>query len=226
MGLALHRAYSYLYMSVLSKLFTPSGKKFYDLFEQVTTNLTKMSTIFRESISIEERVRRKSVLDKIEGLEQRNDEATHRLFVELSRNYITPFDREDIHFIVSSLDDIADYVWGTAKQMYYFDVAANNEASIEVAETLVLYVQRLAEAIKGLRNQRELKAMIAILKDMRELTGKMDNIVNEAQFELLDDRQDVLEMIKMIDHFAMLQKLSDKCGDVINVLEGMVIKYG
>lgn len=227
MGLVL-QAHSHLQykMSVLSKLFTPSGKKFYDLFEQVTTNLTRLSAVFQESFSIEERVKRKNVLDKIESLEQRNDEATHRLFVELSRNYITPFDREDIHFMASSLDDIADYMWGTAKQMYYFDISPGNETSQRVAETVILYTQKLAEAIKGLRNQRELNAMIAILKEMRTLTSKVDDEINNAQFSLLNTEMDIVEQIKLTDHYAMLQKLNDKCSEVINVLEGIVIKYG
>lgn len=213
-------------MSVLSKLFTPSGKKFYDLFEQVTLNLDKMAKVFQECVSIEDRRARKPVLDRVEGFEQRNDDATHRLFVELGRNYITPFDREDIHFMASSLDDIADYMWGTAKQMYYFDVEANSKGTQEVAATLTEYIQKLNEAIKGLRNQRDLKAMINILEQMRKLTSRSDKAIVQAQFDLVEEKTDAVEMIKLHDHYGMLQNLNNKCADVINVLEGMVIKYG
>src|SRR5690606_12523440 len=109
-------------MSTLTKLFSPGGKKFYDLFEQVADNLDAMASVFAAFIVAKERSERKSLLAQIERLENNNDDATHKLFVELGRNFITPFDREDIHFIATALDDVADNVWATAKQMYYFDI--------------------------------------------------------------------------------------------------------
>lgn len=225
MVIALGIAYRVI-MSVLTKLFTPSGKKFYDLFEQVTFNLERLSVTFEESLGIDDRYKRKSILDKIESLEQKNDDSTHKLFVELGRNYITPFDREDIHFLASSLDDIADYTWGTAKQMYYFDVDNSSGWTLKVAQALRQYIAKLSEAIKGLRNQRDLKAMIDILSDMRATTSSVDTLITDAQFELLKKNENAVEMIKLHDHYDMLQNLNNKCSDVINVLEGMVIKYG
>lgn len=212
-------------MSVLTKLFTPSGKKFYDLFEQVSGNLSQLSTTFSEYISIPERTKRKPLLDKIERLEQKNDEATHRLFVELSRNYITPFDREDIHYMASSLDDIADHIWGTSKQMYYFDIDINVIATKEVADNIILFVKKLSEAVAGLRNRRELSAMTSILEDMRKINSQLDNNITLARTAMFEDKAATVEMIKLSDHYGMLQNLVNKCGEVVNVLEAMIIKY-
>lgn len=212
-------------MSVLTKMFTPSGKKFYDLFEQVTDNLKLQSAAFVENISIEQRTARKSSLDKIERLENKNDEATHKLFVELGRNYITPFDREDIHQMASALDDIADYIWATCKQMYYFDIDVKVSATTSIAESIVNFIAKLSDAVRGLRNRRDLNAMIAILADMRKITTETDNVINRSRMELFEEQTDPIEIIKLSDHYAMLQNLSNKCGDVTNVLEAMIIKY-
>lgn len=212
-------------MSVLTKLFTPSGKKFYDLFEIVTENLTQQAAVFAENIAATDRPKRKSLLDKIERLEQKNDDATHKLFVELSRNYITPFDREDIHAMASSLDDIADYIWGTAKQMYYFDIDIDVDITHNVADLIIDFVKKLSEVIKGLRNRRELGALVALLADMRKVTYATDDALTSARTQLFGNGVDPLNVIKLSDHYGMLQNLSNKCSDVVNVLEGMVIKY-
>lgn len=212
-------------MSALSSIFTPSGKKFYDLFELVADNLKQQSTAFVENIGIEQRTARKSSLDKIERLENKNDEATHKLFVELGRNYITPFDREDIHQMASALDDIADYIWATAKQMYYFDINVKVAATKSIAKSFVSFIDKLSEAVRGLRNRRDLTAMIAILGEMRKITSDTDNKINDSRTSLFNDSKDPIEIIKLSDHYTMLQNLSNKCGDVTNVLEAMIIKY-
>lgn len=212
-------------MSVISKLFTPAGKKFYELFEQVATNLDAMAGLFSQHLSVDDRKTRKPLLDKIEMLEHKNDEVTHKLFVELGRNFITPFDREDIHFISSSLDDIADYMWGTAKQVYYFDISLHNTVSAEVAGRLIKYIQLLGETIQGLSDRKGLHSQVEILEQMRELVGKSDTIITKAITSLFDEEAGTVDMIKLSDHYNMLLKLNNKCGDVINVLEAMIIKY-
>ena len=200
-------------------------KSFYDLFEQVADNLKLQSEAFVENIGLEQRSARKNSLDKIERLEHKNDEATHKLFVELGRNYITPFDREDIHQMATALDDVADYIWATAKQMYYFDIDVKVSATKEIAECIVSFVNKLSEAMRGLRNRRDLSAMIAILADMRKITSQTDDAINKSRTEVFEENTDPIEVIKLSDHYNMLQNLSNKCGDVTNVLEAMIIKY-
>ncbi|HEY9178399.1 MAG TPA: DUF47 family protein [Flavipsychrobacter sp.] len=212
-------------MSVISKLFTPAGKRFYELFEQVADNLGEMAGYFQEQLRTEDRKLRKPLLDKIKMMEHKNDEVTHKLFVELGRNFITPFDREDIHFISSSLDDISDYMWGTAKQAYYFDISLSNAVSGEVAGRLVTYIQFLTQIIKGLNDRKGLHAQIAILEQMRDNVNISDSIITKALTGIFDVETNTVDMIKLSDHYNMLLQLNNKCGDVINVLEAMIIKY-
>lgn len=211
-------------MNALTKLFVPSGKKFYDLFELVADNLKQMSEQFAAYVTVTDRVQRRTLLDKIERLENKNDEATHKLFVELGRNFITPFDREDIHYMATTLDDVADTMWAAAKQMYYYDVDRDSSAKA-LAERLTVYISKLGEAVRGLRNRKDLNALIAILGDMRNLTYATDAEVSATLSALFDDNTDAVEMIKLSDHYNMLLALNNKCGDLINVLEGVIIKY-
>lgn len=212
-------------MTTLTKLFTPGGKKFFDLFEQVADNLDEMSSVFIDFINTKDRKQRKTVLNKIERLENKNDDTTHKLFVELGRNFITPFDREDIHFIATALDDVADNIWATAKQMYYFDIDQVNTSTADVATNLVSFVKQLSQTVRGLENRKDINALITIMKGMRKVTSEMDAIISKALFDMFEQKENPIEMIKLSDHYNMLQNLTNKCGDVTNVLESMVIKY-
>ena len=98
------------------KIFMPKNKVFYELFESVADNAAKMSTLLRGVVAEADFDKRTAVINQIEDLEHANDELTHSIFTELGRNFITPFDREDIHYLASSLDDIADYIYAAAKK--------------------------------------------------------------------------------------------------------------
>ncbi len=214
-------------MSSISKLFATSGKKFYSLFGEVATNLHQMGGLYLRMAKEDDRVKRKSLLDEIEAMENRNDNVTHKLFVELGRNFITPFDREDIHTLATSLDDIADYIWGTAKQMYYYDIDHHNASIEDFTNQLNNFIELLAKALLGLQNRRNMADLIAILNDMRKVASACDHIISELLFKLFDsnNNMDAIEVIKLTDHYNMLQNVCNKCGDSVNVLESVVIKY-
>lgn len=213
-------------MSVLTKIFKPSGRKFYVLFDEVAGNLSTMSMLFIELLSTEESAKRKKLLDEIERMENKNDNVSHDLFVELVRNYITPFDREDIHTLVSSLDDIADYIWGTSKQMYLFNIHMHDNTSKNVATELLSFSKNLSSAITGLQSRQSLKELTTTLADLRKHTSKIDHFISEGRNGILTTKsEDTIEIIKLSDHYSMLQQLNDKCSEVTNVLENTIIKY-
>ena len=99
------------------KIFLPKDKVFYSIFEQVAANLKDMGKAFRVAIEETDTTKRTQMLRALEDLEHKNDEHTHRIFVELGQNFITPFDREDIHYLATSLDDAADYIYAASKKI-------------------------------------------------------------------------------------------------------------
>ena len=98
------------------KIFTPKNKIFFELFEKMAENGAIMASKLKEVVSGPDFDKRDSLLTRIEDLEHANDELTHNVFTELGRNFITPFDREDIHYLATSLDDVADYIYASAKK--------------------------------------------------------------------------------------------------------------
>src|ERR1043166_3589542 len=99
------------------KFFLPKDRVFYGLFEEVTVNLKEMGDVLVKALNEPDHEKRHPLLLSLDTLEHKNDEVTHRIFIELGRNFITPFDREDIHTMTTSLDDVADYMWGSAKRI-------------------------------------------------------------------------------------------------------------
>src|SRR5882757_5412746 len=118
------------------KIFMPKNKIFYELFEKVAENAAKMGTLLRQIVAEPVFDKRASLILQVEDLEHANDELTHNIFTELGRNFITPFDREDIHYLASSLDDIADYIYASAKKINFYRVNPNDMGMQKMADLI------------------------------------------------------------------------------------------
>src|SRR3982751_6037196 len=101
-------------MNIFAKLLAPKNKVFYELFEKSADNVKQMGLLLSQAVREADFDRRQNLITKMEDVEHANDELTHNLFTELGRNFITPFDREDIHYLASALDDVADFVFASA----------------------------------------------------------------------------------------------------------------
>ena len=99
----------------IMKIFLPKDRVFFQLFEDVADHVHQMGGKLKEMVNEPDADIRANILAQIENLEHKNDDLTHNIFTELGRNFITPFDREDIHYLATSLDDIADYIYASAK---------------------------------------------------------------------------------------------------------------
>src|ERR1700754_1551999 len=125
------------------QLFTPKDRGFYSLFEEVADSVGRMGKLMKIFVAEPDADRRTGLLSQIEDQEHVNDDLTHRIFTELGRNFITPFDREDIHYLASALDDIADYVYASAKKINFYRVNPNDMGIKKLAEMIeqgALYV--------------------------------------------------------------------------------------
>src|SRR5678816_4856641 len=98
-------------LNSIMKIFMPKDKIFYSLFEDVAATMAKMGKMMKEVVKEPDFDKRAALISQIEDLEHVNDDYTHKIFTELGRNFITPFDREDIHYLASALDDICDYIY-------------------------------------------------------------------------------------------------------------------
>lgn len=213
-------------MSSLEKLFNPGNQKFYNLFEEEAGNLRKISGIFKDVATQTDKGQRQVLISAIEKLERQNDKLTHKLIVELAGNFITPFDREDIHGLSAALDSIADYMLGVSKHFHNYNVVDAHKATLHVAEEMIRFSELLEQAIKGLRNRRALHQLTEICVELRSVTHACDAVVDEEIADLFGRKLDRLKTIICMDHYSLLQDMLEITGEAVNVLEAIIIKYG
>jgi predicted phosphate transport protein (TIGR00153 family) len=207
------------------KLFTPKDKVFYGLFEDVANVLSEMATIFTAAIDEQDHNKRDILLKTLEDLEHRNDETTHKIFIELGRNFITPFDREDIHALATSLDDIADFIWAAAKRITNYSIHDGDEITKGFANVITRSIHALNKAVRELRNMKDLRSITESCVLINSLENEGDELLDKAMMHLFSANIDPIELIKKKDLYEMLEIVTDKCEDAANVIESIIIKY-
>ena len=139
------------------KIFLPKDRIFFQLFENVAEELVKMGEKLKEIVKEPDFDERGKLIKEMEDMEHVNDEHTHRIFTELGKNFITPFDREDIHYLASALDDIADYIYASAKKINFYHVNPNDTGIQKMADIIALGCVAVHKAVTELRNMKNMR---------------------------------------------------------------------
>lgn len=168
---------------------------------------------------------RMQMLKSLEDLEHKNDEVTHRLFIELGSNFITPFDREDIHALATSLDDIADYIWGSAKRVTNYYIDDVDETVLALAGIIQRCVVALNKGVTELRDMKNIRTITDTCVLINSLENEADDVFDEAMSRLFAYTTNAIELIKKKDLYQELEIVTDKCEDAANVIESIIIKY-
>lgn len=211
-------------MNSLFTFFTPKDKKFQPLFEQASSNVLKISEELLTVMTTKDLETRKEYIKEIERLEHVGDDITHSIFIELSKNFITPFDREDIHSLVSAIDDIADYVHATASNIELYHVVNISSTMVKLAEILVEMCKDLDKAIKELRSFRNIRVIADACVRINSGENQADYVCNIAIARLFEFETNAIELIKQKEVLQTLEMATDKCEDAANVLESILVK--
>lgn len=212
-------------LSSILKIFLPKDKVFFDLFEKVAATLVSMSESFSQAINEKDLTKRDQLLKKLEEFEHKNDEVTHEIFIQLGHNFITPLDREDIHYLATSLDDIADYMWGAAKRIVNYQINDQYNTLPAFAEIISKSVNAINKAIPALRDMKELRDITAACVLINSMENEADDLLDSTMLKLFSSNINPIELIKQKDIFQMLEMVTDKCEDAANVIESIIIKY-
>ncbi|NOT51938.1 MAG: DUF47 domain-containing protein [Chitinophagaceae bacterium] len=207
------------------KIFMPKNKIFYELFEKAADNVSKMGTLLRNVVGESDFDKRGALIMKVEDLEHANDEITHNIFTELGRNFITPFDREDIHYLATSLDDVADYIYAAAKKINFYKVNPNDPGMHKFSELIEEGAQQVKIAIGELRNMKNMRNITEALVKINSIENQGDDILDFSIDRLFNTEADAKEVIKKRDIYQVMEIVTDKCEDVSNVIESIIIKY-
>jgi len=211
-------------MNDIFKFFTPKDKKFQPLFEQAANNTLKISEALLIALNTADLEKRKEHIQEIGRLEHLGDEITHSIFIELSKNFITPFDREDIHSLASAVDDIADYIHASATNIELYNIVKIGDSMIKLAELLVEMCTDLEKAIKELRSFKNIRVIADACVRINSGENKADYICNLAIARLFEFETNAIELIKQKEVLQTLELATDKCEDAANVLESILVK--
>lgn len=207
------------------KFFLPKDRVFYNLFEEVSTTLVVMGDTFKKAMHESDHLKRDQMLRGLESLEHKNDETTHRVFIELGHNFITPFDREDIHYLATSLDDIADYLWGAAKRIVNYQIIDEYNTLPAFAEIISKSIAAINTSVFAMRNMKDLRSITAACVQVNSLENDADDLLDSTMMKLFSSQISAVELIKQKDIYQLLETVTDKCEDAANAIESIIIKY-
>jgi predicted phosphate transport protein (TIGR00153 family) len=211
-------------MNSIFSFFTPKDKKFQPLFEQAGTNVVRISEALLVAVTTNDLEKRKEAIKEVERLEHVGDDITHTIFIELSKNFITPFDREDIHSLASAIDDIADYIHASAGNIELYNVTNIGDAMVKLAELLVEMCGDLEKAIKELRSFKNIRVIADACVRINSAENQADYVCNLAIARLFEFETNAIELIKQKEILQTLEIATDKCEDAANVLESILVK--
>lgn len=203
----------------------PKNKVFYELFEKVATNVEKMGAILKSVIEEPDFDKRGALINQLEDLEHANDELTHSIFTELGRNFITPFDREDIHYLATSLDDIADYIYAAGKKINFYKVNPNDIGMQKFAELIQQGAAQVRIAVTELRDMKNMRNITEALVKINSIENQADDVFDFSIERLFETEPDAKEVIKKREIYQVMEIVTDKCEDASNVIESIIIKY-
>lgn len=207
------------------KAFLPQDKVFYSIFENMGVNLIKMATIYKEALANPSIQERNVQLLSLEHYEHVNDNLTHSIFIELGKNFITPFDREDINNLAKAMDDVADYMHSSSKRIVHYKVTEMDKYMVGFVDLMLEEIVMLAKAVNELRSMKNLRNVAEACVIINTLEGKADDLYDLAISELFDSAKDTLTIVKLKDIYEEMEIVTDKCEDAADVIETIIIKY-
>ena len=202
----------------------PKDKKFFPLFEEASSNLIELASNLHEAVNLPLKEREK-LFQKIDELEQKGEDITRLTNLELSRNFISPFDREDIYSLITSIDNVAGNLHGASSRMRLYHVDKITKSIRKLTEINLEACQNIDMAVKQLRSFDNIKVITDACARIDKLESKSDNVYDKAVAELFENENDAKNIIKYKEVLSVLESATDKCKNAANVLESIAVKH-
>ncbi len=207
------------------QFFIPKEKKFFPLFEAVAENVEKGAVLLNKLLLLFNNEEEKhSLVAQIKQCEELGDDITHKIFEELNKTFITPFDREDIQTLTSSLDDVLDYINSCAKRLELYRVTELPINTIEISELLVQASRELKIAIGELKNLKHPQVIKNACVKLNEIENQVDDLYYMSISDLFENEKNAIELIKKDAILKTLETATDKAEDVSDVLKSIIVK--
>ncbi len=200
----------------------PRDEKFFDLFdnaaEKIEGGINALLDLLDDFTNVAEKVK------KIKDLEHESDQITHQTIEKLNRTFITPLDREDIHELITKMDDIMDFVEAASQRLWLYRVQKPTPEIKELALTLLKAMKQVTQAIKYLRNLKNPQLILKSCIEVNTVENEGDQLLRKAMTSLFDNVHDPVDIIKLKEIYEIVEMAIDRCEDVANIIEGVVLK--
>jgi predicted phosphate transport protein (TIGR00153 family) len=209
---------------MLGRLMPREGR-FFDLFNQHAGRIVDGAQHLVQMMQhYDDPQVRQSELDAIDGIETAADKITHETVALLHKTFITPFDREDIHQLISRMDDILDLTQDVAESVMLYDIQIVTPEAIQLALLSQMCCERVRTAVEMLDNMDNAGPILKLCTEIDQLESDADRVMRSAMSKLFRDEADVRQVIKLKAIYELLESLTDKCEDVANIIEGVVLE--
>jgi uncharacterized protein len=203
------------------KLF-PREIDFFEIFDKASLNLTKAASLL---VSLMENFDNIEVRAKeIYEVEQDGDILTHDIMKKLNKTFITPIDREDLYALASRLDDVLDLIWGAVDRLSVFKITETTQEAISMAKSLLVTTEAMHKAIHKLK-EKNYSHVQEYCIEINRLENRVDRDFRDALARLFEDMKDPILIIKWKEIYEHLENATDRCEDVANIIEAIVLKH-
>jgi hypothetical protein len=197
----------------------PRDAKFFELFAELSTNLIDGAKLLRSILADPYDLTMR--VNQVQAIEHKGDKATHAIITKLNESFITPFDREDIHRLASSLDDVLDFVNSAALRLVMYKITTPPPVSAELAGIIVLQSEELGKGVSLLEKNGQ---VMDHCDEVNRLEDMADNVSRRAIADLFEHEKDPIHLIKLKELYEVLEYATDKAEDAANVIEAIVVK--
>lgn len=205
----------------LRELLIPREKIFFQLLEQESKNVLAGAQAFRDLIQNFDRLEESR--NRIKDIEHHGDEIVHEIWDHLVKSFVTPIDREDISKLASLYDDVLDYIYAVVNRLFLYEIDAPTEAMVRFGELVVKSVQEIDFAFGSIQHIKAPEIEVRC-NEVDRLENEADVVLNESVAALFKT-QDPVTIIKLKEIYELMETITDKCEDVVQVIRDIILEY-
>ena len=203
--------------------FLPRETSFFDFFEQHAALTIEGAKEFLSLVTTGANIPAKC--RRISDIEHETDTITHRCVEALHKTFLTPIDRDSIHRLITRMDDIMDFVEAASERIALYELTVMTPDVRDLADVLVRATQQVEAATKGLRNLKDPQSILKQCIDINRLENESDQILRRAVARLFKEEKDPIMVIKWKEIYENLENAADRCEDVANIIEGVILEH-
>jgi predicted phosphate transport protein (TIGR00153 family) len=207
---------------MFSRLMPREGR-FFDLFNAHATQIAEggraLAQLFSDFAAVTAHASR------IDAAEHSADKITHETISLLHKTFITPLDRDQIHQLITSMDDVLDLIQDTAESIVLYDIRSVSPEAQQLAQICQMTCERVKAAVALLANLRDPEAILKTCEEIDRLESDADRVMRSAMSRLFREESDVKQLIKLRSIYELLELITDRCEDVANIVEGIVLEH-